>query len=172
MAQVFPGRCTALTDEPFVVFLIGMRINQLWALHKWMPVASAMPRMLRTLAESPAMGLLGVHTWMRWREVLAVQYWRSFEDLENFARRPSEPHLQAWKDFNQRVGADGSVGIWHETYMVNARQYECLYANMPLFGLAAATSHVAAVGNLETARLRMGGRSVPAVPSPPQPPEA
>ena len=119
--------------------------------------------------KNPAKGLLGVHTWVRWREVMNVQYWRSFEDLENFARNPSDPHLQAWKDFNQRVGSDGSVGIWHETYMVNAGQYECVYGNMPLFGLAAATEHVAAVGNRETARLRMGGHSEPAVPSPPQP---
>ena len=73
-----------------------------------------------TEAES-AKGLLGVHTWIRSREVLAVQYWRSFKDLENFARHSTEPHLQVWKDFNQRIGSNGSVGIWHETYMVNAR---------------------------------------------------
>ena len=169
MAKIYSGRFTASIEEPFVVFLIGMRINRLWAFSKWMPVAGAMPPMLRTLAENPAKGLLGVHTWVRWREILTVQYWRSFEDLENFARRPSEPHVQAWKDFNQRIGSDGSVGIWHETYMVNARQYECVYGNMPLFGLAAATSHVAAVGNRETARLRLGGHSEPAVPSPMQP---
>ncbi len=171
MAKIFPGRFTADLNEPFVVFLIGMRINQLWAVHKWMPVVGAMPPMLTALARNPEKGLLGVHTWVRWREVLTVQYWRSFEDLENFARRPSDPHLQAWKDFNQRIGSDGSVGIWHETYMVKSRQYECVYGNMPLFGLAAGTSHVAAVGNRETARLRLGGESEPAVPSPPQPPE-
>lgn len=169
MPSIFPGRYTARIDEPFVVFLIGMRINQLWAVQKWMPAAKAMPQMLATLAKHPAKGLLGVHTWMRWREVLAVQYWRSFEDLENFARHPSEPHLQVWKDFNRRVGSDGSVGIWHETDVVNEHQYECVYGNMPLFGLAAATDHVAAVGNRETARLRMGGFSEPAVPSPPNP---
>jgi hypothetical protein len=169
MVKIFPGRFTADTNEPFVVFLIGMRINQLWAMHKWMPVAGAMPRMLTALAKHPAKGLLGVHTWVRWREVMNVQYWRSFDDLEDFARNPSDPHLRAWKDFNQRIGSDGSVGIWHETYMVNARQYECVYGNMPLVGLAAATSHIAAVGNRETARLRLGGESEPAVPSPPQP---
>lgn len=156
-------------DEPFVVFVIGMRINQLWAVHKWMPVAKAMPHMLEVLAKNPAKGLLGVHNWMRWREALSVQYWRSFDDLENFARNPSDPHLQPWKDFHQRIGSDGSVGIWHETYLVDARQYECVYGNMPLFGLAAATGHIAAVGNRETARLRIGGFSKPAVPSPPQP---
>ena len=91
-----------------------------------------------------------------------VQYWRSFEDLEKFARRPSDPHLQVWKDYNQRIGSDGSVGIWHETYLVNNGKFECVYGNMPLFGLAAATRHVAAVGNRETARLRIGGQSEPA----------
>lgn len=170
MPKIFPGRFTADIDGPFVVFLIGMRINQLWAFHKWVPVAKAMPPMLDLLTKSPAKGLLGVETWVRWREVMGVQYWRSFDDLESFARSPGDPHLQVWKDYNRRIGSDGSVGIWHETYMVNTRQYECVYGNMPLFGLAAATSHVAAVGNRETARLRMGEQSEPGVPSPPQPP--
>ncbi len=171
MAKVFTGRYTARFDGPFAVFLIGMRINQLWAVHKWMPVASAMPRMLAMLAKNPATGFLGVETWVRWREVLTVQYWRSFDDLEKFARDPGDLHLPAWKQFNQQVGSDGSVGIWHETFVVNAGQYECVYGNMPLYGLAAATEHVPAVGNRETARLRMGGHSEPAVPSPPTPRE-
>ena len=98
-----------------------------------------------------------------------VQYWRSFEDLENFARNPSDPHLQAWRDRNRRVGSNGSVGIWHETFKVNAGECECVYGNMPLFGLAAATEHVPAIGNRETARLRLGGHGEPAVASPPTP---
>jgi Monooxygenase af470-like len=81
--KVFPGRYTARFDGPFAVFLIGMRINQLWAIHKWVPVASAMPRMLAMLAKNPDKGLLGVETWVRWREVLTVQYWRSFDILES-----------------------------------------------------------------------------------------
>jgi hypothetical protein len=36
MSQVFPGRYTAQIDEPFVVFLIGVRINRLFALHHQM----------------------------------------------------------------------------------------------------------------------------------------
>ena len=46
-----------------------------------------------------------------------VEYWRSFQDLENFARNPSDPHFETWKDFNQRVAAtNGSVRIWPETF--------------------------------------------------------
>lgn len=167
MPSVFPGRFTARFEGDFVIFLIGMRINQLRAVRKWLPVAKAMPPMLKYLSKYPFKGLLGVETWVRWREVMNVQYWRSFDDLEQFARASSDPHLQVWKDFNRRVGSDGSVGIWHETYLVKSRQFECIYANMPLFGFGAATEH-AAMGNRETARLRLGGYSELAVPTPPK----
>jgi hypothetical protein len=32
MAKIFPGRYAAQSDEPFVVFLIGTRVNRLLAL--------------------------------------------------------------------------------------------------------------------------------------------
>ena len=86
---------------------------------------------------------------------MLIQYWRSFDELENFARNPSDPHLEAWKKFNKAVGADGSVGIWHETYQVEPDKYECVYGNMPEFGLGAALEHVEALGRRETARLRL-----------------
>lgn len=47
MFKVMPGRYTAETSEPFVVFLIGMRINKIFALNKWIPTAMAMSPMLR-----------------------------------------------------------------------------------------------------------------------------
>ena len=34
MAKVLPGRFTARTDEPFVVFMIGMRVNKFFAFRK------------------------------------------------------------------------------------------------------------------------------------------
>ena len=37
-------RMTAKMDGPFVIFLIGMRINKFWKFGKWWPVASAMPK--------------------------------------------------------------------------------------------------------------------------------
>jgi len=169
MARIFPGRFTAEIKGPFVVFLIGMRINKLWAFHKWVPTSRAIGPMIASLQKSPDKGLLAVDVWMRWREVMMVQYWKSFEALESFARSADNAHLPAWKRFNQSVGSDGSVGIWHETYLVEDHRYECLYSNMPRTSLASAAGHVAAIGNRETARLRMGGKSEPAVPSPPNP---
>jgi hypothetical protein len=143
-----------------------MRINKFLAFSKWLPVAKAMGPMLQTLYAHPEKGFLGGESFFGWRLSALLQYWRSFDDLERFARHPSEPHLAAWKRFNQSIGADGSVGIWHETYLVQAGQYECLYGNMPRFGLAGATGHVPAIDARETARLRLGGRGEPALPSP------
>jgi hypothetical protein len=154
MPQVIPGRFTAQIDEPFVVFLIGMRINRFFAFSKWLPVARAMGPMLRTLYQNPDKGFLGGQTFFYWRGVGMVQYWRSFEDLETFARNPDDPHREAWRRFNQAVGADGSVGIWHETYLIQPGSYEAFYGNMPVFGLAAATQHVPVKGRRETARER------------------
>jgi hypothetical protein len=155
MSKIFNGRYTAKTNEPFVVFLIGMRINKLWRMDKWLPVANAMTPMLMTLFKHPEKGFLHGEFFWNLNGPVLIQYWRSFEELENFARNPSDPHLEAWKKFNKAVGADGSVGIWHETYMVEPDCYECVYSNMPAFGLGAAMEHVEAVGRRETARLRL-----------------
>lgn len=163
---VFPGRYTAQTDDPFVVFLIGMRINKLLAVRKWLPVANEMGPMIAELMRHPEKGMMHSEYFLGWRSIMLVQYWRSFDHLEAFARNADDPHLPAWQRFNKAVGKDGTVGIYHETYLVKAGQYEAVYGNMPLFGLAAATQHIPAVGKRETARRRLGGENEPALPTP------
>ena len=170
MSPLFPGRYSAQIDGSFVVFLIGMRINRLLAVHKWLPVARAMGPMVEHLLAHKELGLLHAQPFLYWRGAALVQYWRSFEQLEHFARDPALNHLEPWKRFNRAVGADGSVGIWHETYQVQAGQYECVYGNMPPFGLAVAGQHLPAVGKRETARRRMGLQGEPAVPTYHNPP--
>lgn len=153
MAGVTPKRVTARIDGDFVVFLIGMRINKLWKVHQWLPVFRAMPRMIRELEARPESGFLG-HVM---NLGVIVQYWRSFEHLEAYARDPNQLHWPAWTDFNRRVGGSrGDVGIWHETYKVRAGEYECVYSGMPPFGLAKASRSADAVGQLESARGRLG----------------
>jgi len=87
-----------------------------------------------------------------------VRYWRSFEDLERYARDPDAEHLPAWREFNQRVRASGDVGIWHETYRVRAGEYEAIYGNMPRVGLAAAGELIPVGSMNDTAALRIGAR--------------
>ena len=167
MVQVVPGRYTAKMDEPFVVFMIGTRINRPFAVRKWLPTMRAMGPMLKELYEHPEKGFLEAEFFLyRWGPAI-LQYWRSFEDLERFARNPDDPHLPAWQRFNRSVGKDGSVGIFHETFIVERGNYKAIYSNMPVFGLAKATEHVRAVGGRETARRRlMPDENEPAVPSP------
>jgi hypothetical protein len=125
----------------------------------------AMVPMLRTLFQHPEKGMLGGQVFFYWRGIALVQYWHSFDDLEKFARDKDDPHLGAWRRFNKHIGGDGSVGIWHETFLVEAGKYEALYGNMPIFGLAASTNHVSAIGRRETTRRRLGGQNEPAIAS-------
>lgn len=141
MSQIFNARFTAKTDQPFVVFLIGMRINKLWAVHKWLPVAAAMGPMMVELYKHPEKGFLGGIFTITPSGPLTIQYWRSFEDLERFARNPDDPHLPAWKRFFQK-SRGGAVGVWHETYLIQPDQYEAVYNSMPRFGLASVMEHV------------------------------
>ena len=151
MAQVIPSKMTAEIDGDFVVFLIGMRINKPWKIHKWLPVFLAMPRMLKELDGHPESGFLGSIGGIG----VIVQYWRSFDQLEAYARSKDHEHWPAWVDFNKRVGnSRGDVGIWHETYHVHAGDYETVYSGMPPFGLGKAGKLVPASGARESARER------------------
>lgn len=157
MSAVLPGRYTVDVSEPFVVFLIGMRVNRFWAMNKWLPVARAMGPMIAALSQDPQKGLLGVENFGRiWPiETCMVSYWRSFDDLMQFARSQDDPHWAAWQRFMRDIGSDGSVGIWHETYQIDPASYECIYSNMPAFGLGAATAFVPVSEKTRTARTRM-----------------
>jgi Domain of unknown function (DUF4188) len=155
--SIHPGRHSARIEGDFVVFLIGMRINKPWKPHRWLPVFVAMPRMIRDLERDPASGFLGATLGLWVTGPSLVQYWRSFEDLERFARDPQSRHLPAWKSFNRLVRGSGDVGIWHETYRVKAGEYEAVYGNMPRIGLARAGEHVP-VGSTTSAARRIGDR--------------
>jgi hypothetical protein len=152
MPEVIPSRMSAEMEGEFVVFLIGMRINKPWKLHKWLPVFLAMAKMLKELEGHPESGFLGHSGLGR----VIVQYWRSFEHLESYARDKDKKHWPEWMNFNRRVGnSRGDVGLWHETYMIKAGQYEAIYSGMPPYGLGKVGKLVAATGNRESARSRI-----------------
>ncbi len=157
MAEIIDRRIAGRIDGDFVVFLIGARFNKLWKIHKWVPVAAAMQRMLKELeATGPASGLLG---YSNVGMTTLVQYWRSFEHLEAYARARDHAHWPAWVEFNRKMkDSRGDVGIWHETYRVRAGDYEAVYSGMPLFGLAKAGSNVDVAAGRERARERLSAR--------------
>lgn len=159
MTGIVNGRYTAIAAEEHVVFLIGMRINRFFAFSSWLPAARAMPKMMAELAARPELGLLHSEAFVGWRMAFYVQYWESFEKLERFARAKDLPHVPAWREFNQRVGTSGSVGIFHETFLVRGDRTESLYNNMPRFGLGRAFAHVPVAQRGQTAAKRIGVRA-------------
>ena len=156
MPGIIPERMAAEIEGDFVVFLIGMRINKPWMVHRWWPVFTAMPRMIRELERAgPETGFLG-HNGLGLGGI--VQYWRSFDHLEAYARDPARLHAPAWAAFNKAMrGRRGDVGIWHETYLVRAGQYEAVYSGMPPYGLGRVGRLVPATGSREAARQRLSG---------------
>jgi len=153
MTDSIPRRMTAEIEGDFVVFLIGMKVTRLWKIQKWWPVFRAMRPMIKELSERPESGFLGC----TFGFPVIVQYWRSFDHLEAYARSHDNLHWPAWVAFNKRSGQSrGDVGIWHETYKVAAGQYEAVYSGMPPFGLGKVGELVPTSGRRETARGRIG----------------
>lgn len=159
MAQIFPGRYSADIDGDFVVFMIGMRINRPLKVRKWWPVFTAMRPMLKVHEDKPELGVLDTRlALISPREPLIIQIWRSFDELEHFAREDML-HTEPWKSYFKNVGAaSGDVGIWHETFKVRAGEYEAVYGNMPRFGLANAGEH-RGLGSASRARERISARA-------------
>ncbi len=154
MAKTINQRMTAKLEGDFVVFLIGMRVNRFWKFHKWLPVAAAMPKMLKELSQKPESGFLGFQI-LGGITPVTLQYWKSFEHLEAYAKDRDGFHYPAWQAFNTKIKSNGDVGIWHETYKVNAGSYECVYNNMPKYGLGKVGELIPAIGKREYAAGRI-----------------
>ena len=159
MGSVNTGRYSAdLGADGKVLFLIGMRFNQLWKPWKWIPVFVAMPRMLVELQKNRELGLVGKpRTYLSGRTVLVWQYWESVEKLDAYAKSSASSHLPAWRAFNKRVRNNGSVGIFHETVLLSDATVETVYGNMPVFGLGAVVGVVPAGKRGQTAKTRLTG---------------
>ena len=153
MVDVNQGRWTAEIEGDFVVFIIGARINSKWQVFRALRDLGGrrgMNHMLKYLTEHPDKGLLGYET----MGSVNVQYWRSFEHLEAFAKDQDDPHLEVWRNYWRRLGKDTRSGIWHETYLVRDGAYEAVYGNMPTHGLAKASRAVPVVDSV-SARQRL-----------------
>ncbi|MGZ9698150.1 DUF4188 domain-containing protein [Bacillus safensis] len=148
------GRFTTDNSDPIVVFIIGMRINKRWAIHQWMPVFMAMPGMIKELCtHQEELGLLGTENYFGLRTTAMIQYWKSTDDLLAYAKM--EKHLAAWKRFNQMARNNDAVGIYHETYQIQAGSYESVYVNMPSYGLSQARAPIPIGKEKQTAKERL-----------------
>jgi hypothetical protein len=153
MAEINAGRWSAEIEGDFVVFIIGARINsKLHALRALSDLGGrkGMNHMLKYLMSHPEKGLLGYET----MGFTIVQYWRSFDHLEAFAKDSEDPHLQVWRNYWRRVGKSTRTGIWHETFLVRDGEYEAIYGNVPARGLGKA-SRLVPVADSTSARQRL-----------------
>jgi hypothetical protein len=153
MAELAGRRMTAEIEGDFVVFLIGARFSKLQLARSFADLGGrrGMKHMLDYLVARPEKGLLAYEMGLP----TIVQYWRSFEQLEAFAKDQDDPHLEVWRRYWRRVGRTGRTGIWHETFLVKAGQYEAVYGNMPPHGLGKA-GRLVPVSEASSARERIG----------------
>ena len=147
---IIHGRQQAHPDKPFALFLIGMRVNNLLAVTRWLPVAKAMTRMQAEIARKPDSGLMWQRNFLSGRITLLAQYWESGEKLFAYAHDRQGEHFPAWSEFNRKARDNHAVGIWHETYMLKPEDCENIYRDMPPFGLGGAIG-------VKPATARMGG---------------
>lgn len=82
------GRWTAEIDGDFVVFLIGAAVYDSVAAPDATRLLMTMGQMLEELVADPSKGLLGFTTHGEGVKSVIVQYWRSFDALEAYARNP------------------------------------------------------------------------------------
>ncbi|MGI9255053.1 MAG: DUF4188 domain-containing protein [Thermomicrobiales bacterium] len=144
-SMIQPRQSIQVPKDGVVLFLVGMRINQVWNVRQWMPVIAAMTGMLNELARHPELGVLGPsRTYRSGRTLQVQQYWRSLEDLESYARSKEHAHLPAWREFYRRARGNKAVGIYHETYAVPPHGGDALYVNMPVHGLGTVAGSVPA----------------------------
>jgi hypothetical protein len=153
---VLEGRWTAKLDGDFVVFLIGARVGNPVKSWRAVPLLMQMRTMLSDLEKEPDKGLLAFQ--QHGVSLTIVQYWRSFEHLERFARDPEDRHSKTWRAWYRKAQhKNAAAGIWHETFQVHAGEYEAIYQNMPAIGLLkAGTPTQVGAARTDTARERIG----------------
>jgi len=127
-----------------------------------------MSSMLQELKAKPELGLLHFENYtptvfdiLTGKPTLMVQYWRSSDDLMNFARDASNTHWGPWIRFqkdSRSSSASGPFGIWHETYLVDDGKFESVYNGISsgFGGMGAFPMHRIKPGAMATARKRLG----------------
>lgn len=70
-------------------------------------------------------------------EVTLISYWRSIEDLHNFAHSPL--HREAWMWWEKTLKQHNFLGINHEIFEAPAGHWENVYLNFQPTGFGATT---------------------------------
>ncbi|KAK9863102.1 hypothetical protein WJX84_011710 [Apatococcus fuscideae] len=134
------GRCTAAPPSTdMVVIVLGLQIRQVWRMTEFLLVdfycsycsfhamtwgsRSCCLSTFEYLPDSDVQKY--VPTFLSVKKpfpissgnpIIAIQYWRSFDDLIAYSRRPANQHFRRWVNFSQKLKAGNvkSVGLYHE----------------------------------------------------------
>jgi hypothetical protein len=111
----------------------------------------------REASAARALGLLHAERFaLGFGHVGALQYWRSFAELDAWSHRA--PHAEWWRRAVDRMRRRGDLGVYHEAFLVPRSGVESIYLDCPPLGLAAFGTLGEPVGSRTTARQRLGGR--------------
>jgi hypothetical protein len=152
------GRWMATRDEPFALFVFGMRLNRLRGLPRFIWGLRVLRSILRDLDANPEHGFLAGRVYRAGRTLIAVQYWESFDALDAWARDHRLPHRKPWQQYLREALGDEAMGLWHETYLASPGSWEGIYVNMPPWGLAAGGEAVEMQATRGSARQRLRER--------------
>ena len=103
-----PALCIAL----FGIQLLSQEGRQLYE------QSGIEPEMFDALEQARAVGLLLNRPLMSPEGPLLMQYWRTYDDLDRWARR--QPHSRWWRWLMEHTGQ--GVGFYHEIYQAKAAE--------------------------------------------------
>ena len=117
---VFRGRYCADIEGDFCVFHIGGVLNGNIPSDKYNEVAKAFEEMVKELEADPQKyGFLGASIYVSANRtvdsIMSIQYWRSQEQLNAYARDHLSKHLQNMIKSSQYVKDSAHFGFWHES---------------------------------------------------------
>ncbi|CAB9527548.1 expressed unknown protein [Seminavis robusta] len=128
--RVLKGRKAAIRSGDFVVFLIGARANNDFdPYYQWM--GDSMAKMWKELEDNPDLGCLSTEYYFGPTGHLTVQYWKSLDDLNRYARNMSNKHAGPWANLMAKGRMSSDYGFWHEAFEVKEGKYDAIYVNMP-----------------------------------------
>ncbi|KAL3893513.1 MAG: hypothetical protein SGARI_008130 [Bacillariaceae sp.] len=155
--QVVRGRKMAKIEGDFVVFHIGFRPNnKIDKFSKWM--GDAFESMVEELENDPKLGFLGGEFYAGTTGTFMVQYWKSTDQLNAYARDSTNRHASPWAKLMKMGRESADYGFWHETFEVQAGQYESIFVNCPpmLLGNCHETELIQCEGRNNSAAGRAG----------------
>ncbi|KIW68960.1 hypothetical protein PV04_04871 [Phialophora macrospora] len=137
-------------NGPGAVMILGAKSNSPLGMFGdgYKEVADRFRDMLAQLEdEADESGFMGMSNWVSVgerptnNEIGTISYWRSIEDIHNFALSPI--HREAWNWWNDTVSKHMNIGIMHEIFALPERQgWEGIYINYQPTGLGMTTKAV------------------------------